>query len=184
MSPKDLEANATRLLAAARVSNNPARQQMLVSEALALIKRARSLRDGAGGDAEVADAAMELPPTDGYRLWFDGPDGESLWIALHFATRSDALWGADALAAACADCYEKFELWERSALLYSGDTKHSVFSLKTSHEVSRAGQQTVLDTEEFLRSSRLAIARSNKLLVATGQLRRHVSEFEVARPGG
>jgi hypothetical protein len=183
MSPKDLEAHAARLLAVARLSSNAARQQMLVSEALALIKRARSLPDGAGGDTEAADAAKELPPTDGYRLWFDGPDGESLWIALHFASRSDALWGADALAAACADCYEKFELWERSALLYSGDTRHSVFSLKTSLEVSRAGQQTVLDAEEFLLNSRLAIARSNKLLVATGQLRRHMTEFEAAQPG-
>src|SRR5215468_6378745 len=104
MSPKDLQAQASRLLAAAKVSTNPSRQQMLVSEALALIKRARSLRDGVVADAQAAGLAKELPPADGYRLWFDGPNGESLWIALHFASKSDALWGADALAAACSNC--------------------------------------------------------------------------------
>ena len=157
MSPEGLETQASSLLAAAKLTTSPARRQMLVSMALELTKRAKQLRI-AEPEAGAANDGPLL--TEGYRLLLDGFTDESLWINLSLITRPAALWATDVLAAACADCYQTFELWEQMTLIYRGETKRSVFSLQPAVEVDLASQQVVLDVEEHLRASRLAIARS------------------------
>jgi hypothetical protein len=175
MSPEGLEAQASGLLAAAKLTTSPARRQMLVSMALELTKRATQLR---AGEPE-ADAANEGPLfTEGYRLWLDGSSDESLWINLSSISKPAALWATDAVAAACADCYHTFELWEQMKLIYMGETKRSVFSLKPAAEVDLASQQIVLDIEKDLCASQLAVARSKKLLALTERLRQHLAKLQ------
>jgi len=176
ISPAEMEKRASLLLEAAKMASHPARRQKLVSEALELQKDARRLRSGAGenGGRRGGDARQEVSSVSSYKLWLYGYDDEAIWIAFNFANRAEAVWATDALASACAESYEAFELWEQSSLLYSGKTTSSIFSLKTAIEVTRVSQQSVLDTEVFLRDSRLAIARSSKLLAATGRLQEHI----------
>jgi hypothetical protein len=148
---------------------------MLVSLALELTRRAKQLRTG----EPEAGAANEGPPVpEGYRLWLDGSTDESLWINLSSISRPAALWATDMLAAACADCYQTFELWEQMKLIYMGETKRSVFSLKPAIEADLATQQIVLDIEERLRASQLTIARSKRLLALTEHSRKHLATLQ------
>jgi hypothetical protein len=148
---------------------------MLVSMALELTKRAQQLRIS----EPDAEATNEGPlATEGYRLWLDSLNDGSLWINLGSISRPAALWATDTLAATCADCYQTFELWEQMKLIYRGETRRSVFSLQPAVEVDPAAQQVVVDVEEYLGASRLAIARGEKLLPLTQRLRQHLAALQ------
>ena len=166
MTAKKLEDEAWRLIEAAKFAAEPSRRRMLIQDAFELIKKARALRDR---DPELADSVDDAP--GGYRLWFCRFDGATLWIDLRVENRPDALWATDALAAACSEQYEDFELWQGSRYLFGGETRHSRFSLNTGIEVTLASQQSVLETEEALLRSHQTLARSAKLLRATQLLR-------------
>src|SRR5215469_5528450 len=166
MTAKKLEDEAWRLIEAAKFAVEPSRRRMLIQDAFELIKKARALRDRNPGLADGVDDAPE-----GYRLWFSRFDGATLWIDLRVENRPDALWATDALAAACSEQYEDFELWQGSRYLFGGETRHSRFSMNTGIEVTLASQQSVLETEEALLRSHQTLARSAKLLRATQLLR-------------
>ena len=166
MTAKKLEDEAWRLIEAAKFAADPGRRRMLIQDAFELIKKARALRDRDPGLADGLDDAPE-----GYRLWFSRFDGATLWIDLRVESRPDALWATDALAAACSEQYEDFELWQGSRYLFGGETRHSRFSLNTGIEVTLASQQSVLETEEALLKSHQGLARSATLLRATQLLR-------------
>lgn len=171
MLAKKLEDEAWRLIEAARFAESARRRQLLIDEAFELIKRAKELRE-----REPAETESPTPAHQGYRLWFSREDGATLWIDLRIPNRADALWAADALAAACAEQYEEFELWQGPVYLFGAPTRYSYFSLQTAIGVTRESQQSVLDTEEALLESHQSLARSRKLLAVTAQLRERLAD--------
>ena len=46
-----------------------------------------------------------------YRVWLEADDG-SMSMPLKIECMGDAFWAAEALAAACAERYTSFELWQ------------------------------------------------------------------------
>jgi hypothetical protein len=103
--------------------------------------------------------------------WKDNGDGTTLWIYLAVESRADAVWAARALAKACSDHYEDFDLWDGSSHIAGSETKRLAHLVDTAEEVTIASQQSVLDAEDALLRSELVIARSRKLLEATEELR-------------
>jgi hypothetical protein len=176
MMAKKLEDEAWRLIEAARFADGAGRRRLLIDEAFDLIKRAKELRE-----LDAAEAESLAPALEGYKLWFTRGDGATLWIDLNISSRADALWAADALAAACAEQYEEFELWQGPVYLFGASTRYSQFSLQTAVEVSRQSQQSVLETEEALLESHNSLARSRKLLAATAQLRQQLADPHAPR---
>jgi hypothetical protein len=174
MTPKDLEDEAWSIIETARMSVDSARRQLLIDEAYELLKKARLLRDL--DPAFVKQARQEA---EDYRLWLTHIEGATLWIDLKVKSRPDAFWAAEALAAACAEQFDGYELWHGSRFLLGGETGHCRFSLKTGFEVSLASQLTVLETEAILKECHRVLARSRKLLAATEALRRQLATTPV-----
>jgi hypothetical protein len=148
-----------QLIDAVKGTTNLKRRRLLIDEAYELLRRARQMQH----DNDEAE--------EPYRLWLSSITGKTLWIDLKTETRADALWAADGLAAVCADEYDEFELWHGSTVLLNAETKDSCFSLKTGFEVSLTSQQSVLETEDALLRSHIALAHSRKLLDASAELR-------------
>lgn len=167
MTARHLEEEAWALIVAARATADPRRRRLLIADAYELIKAARELRDRVPSSTE--------PPREGYRLLFTRTDGATLWIDLKGMSRADALWAADALASACTEEFEAFELWQGTRLLFGAETRFSYFSLKTGIEVTLASQRAVMETEEALLQSHRALSRSRKLLAVTQELRQSLA---------
>jgi hypothetical protein len=165
MSGRELN-EAWQLIDVAKGTANLTRRRLLIKEAYELLQRAKQLQD----EDEPAEEE-QFPGLELYRIWLSRNRGEALWIFLQVENRADAFWAADSIAAVCADEYEEFELWHGSTFLFSGETKHSCFSLQTGFDVCLASQLSVLETEDALLSSRRALVRSRKLLAAAGELR-------------
>ena len=105
-------------------------------------------------------------------------DGRTLWVYLHAESRADAMWAANALRGACSDYFEDFDLWDAPNHLLSADTKLSFFFSDSAEEVATASQQSLLDTEETLMRSEVAVAHSRTLLEATAALRNRLAHHE------
>jgi hypothetical protein len=163
MTTKQLEDEAWSLIVAARATIHLKRRRFLIAEAYELIKAARAVKEGEPSATE--------PPQGTYRLLFSRADRAILWIDLNSMSRADALWAADALASACVEEFEAFELWQGTRLLFGDETRLSRFSLETGIEVTLASQRSVLETEETLLRTHRALSRSRKLLARTRELR-------------
>ena len=166
MTAKELERKAWRLIYEARVTSDRNRRRLLMQEAFDLVKRVGSLRKLETGESDVA------PFAEGYQLRLSNGEGGTLWIDLDVESRVEAAWAAYALAAACAEEYEDFDLWDGSTQL-SGREILSVFA-DNPEGVSAAAQQAVLDREEVLLQSHAKLARSRTLLEETALLRRQL----------
>jgi len=105
-------------------------------------------------------------------------DGRTLWVYLHAESRADAMWAANALRGACSDYFEDFDLWDAPNHLLSADTKLSFFFSDSAEEVAAASQQSLLDVEETLLHSQVAVAHSRKLLEATAALQNRLARHE------
>jgi hypothetical protein len=105
-------------------------------------------------------------------------DGITLWVYLQAESRADAMWTAYALGSACSDYFEDFDLWDGTNHLLSAETKLSSFFSDSAEEVAAASQQSLLETEETLLHSEVAVARSRKLLEATAALRDRLTRRE------
>jgi hypothetical protein len=165
MSIDELHNKAWRLISAAKVASRPERRRMLMSEAFDLIREAKAI-------AVLAQSENKAAPRHPYRVWFSRPDGATLWVELEIESRADALWAADALAAACSEEYQEFGLWHGPTCLFTADTRYSHFSPQSAVEVTLASQRAVLEAEELLQSSNTVLARSRKLLEATADMRK------------
>ena len=106
-------------------------------------------------------------------------DGVTLWVYLQAESRADAMWAAYALGHACSDCFDDFDLWDSTNHLLSTDTKFSSFFSDSAEEVAAASQQCLLDVEETLLHSKVAVARSRRLLDATAALRDRLARHEI-----
>ena len=148
-----------QLIDAAKSTTDPKQRRLLIDEAYELMRRVRQMRHG---DASAEEKLSPKQEPD--RLRLSSITGKTLWIDLKTKTRADALWAADGLAAVCADEYDEFELWQGPTVLLNTATKDSRFSLKIGFEVSLTSQQSVLETEDALLRSHIALARSRKLL--------------------
>ena len=177
MSSKEIYERICSLIGAARLSVGVERRQSCIAEAIDLIKQARSL-------GEKEEAASEGPPEAmPFRVWLGRSDGATVSIELPIDNRGDAFWAAEALAAACMDEFEQYGLWQGANCLYSAQTRHSRFSVETASEVNALSQQSVLEAEELLCRSLVAIGHSRRLLDITARMRRWVA-FEVHRLPG
>jgi hypothetical protein len=165
----ELETKAWRLIAKAKTAVNKTRRKILMQEAFDLLSRASALRqtdldnEQIGGGFSIGD--------DAYRMRLSNGDGTTLWIYLRAEGRVDAMWAAYALGRACSECFEDFDLWDGLTHLLSADTKFTSFFSDSAEEVAAASQHSLLETEETLLRSEIAVGRSRKLLEATAALR-------------
>jgi hypothetical protein len=137
---------------------------MLMQEAFDLFTRVSALRQGVNGGSSTGER--------GYRMRLSNGDGTTLWVYLRAESRADAKWAANALASACSDCFEDYDLWDSKNHLLSAETKLPSYLFSDSaEEVAIASQHSLLDREETLLRSEVALARSRKLLEATAALR-------------
>jgi len=169
----ELESRAWGLIDLAKAAISRARRKLLMQEAFDLLVRATTLRQlDLDEEASTGTLAHEQ---QGYRMRLCEQDGVALWVYLQAENRADALWAAWALAEACADCFEEFDLWDGARHLLRSETMTSTFLSDSAEEVSAASQQSLLVTEEALLNSQVAVARSRRLLAATAALRRRLN---------
>ena len=147
-----------------------------MQEAFDLLTRASALRQ-IELDNEEIDGGFSIGE-EGYRMRLSNWDGATLWVYLQAESRADAMWAAYALGHACSDCFEDFDLWDGTNHLLSTETKFTSFFSDSAEEVAAASQQSLLDVEETLLHSRVAVARSRKLLEATAALRDRLAHHE------
>jgi len=150
----------------AKSTMNPYRRGTIMDDALALIREARRLRQKEPAKADDGGA-------QNYRVWFHGPLGY-LYFDLPMTRRSDALWAAEALAAALSDDYDRYALWNGQTQLFNGPTLHAAFSCRTAVAVSQASQKIVLDAEELALANHEILSESQRLLDITARMRRIV----------
>ena len=173
MTVTELERKAWWLIALAKITSNKSRRKELMQEAFDLATRASTLRqlefynEELNGRSSIGD--------QGYGMRLSNSDGRTLWVYLHAESRADALWAANALGGACSDYFEDFDLWDATNHLLSAETKLSPFFSDSAEEVAAASQQSLLDTEETLMRSEVAVAHSRKLLEATAALRNRLA---------
>ncbi|HKF63463.1 MAG TPA: hypothetical protein VKB42_18985 [Dongiaceae bacterium] len=148
---------------------NKTRRKVLMQEAFDLLSRASALRR-VDADNDEIDRGFSIEE-ECYRMRLSNGDGTTLWVYLQAESRADAIWAAYVLGRACSDCFEDFDLWDGLHHLLSADTKFTSFFSDSAEEVAAASQQFLLDTEETLLRSEIAVARSRKLLEATAALR-------------
>ena len=176
MTAKELESKAWRVIAMAKVAVNKTRRKVLMQEAHDLLKRAGALRQ-----VEMQDEEMNGGFSTGeqaYRMRLSNDDGTTLWVYLQAESRPDAIWAASALARACSDHYEDFDLWDGSAHVTGAQTKEPSFLSDTAEEVAAASQQSLLETEEAILRSEISLAASRQLLDATAALRTRLTRHE------
>jgi hypothetical protein len=167
--PRELERKAWRLITLAKTAVNKTRRKVLMQEAFDLLTRASWLRQ-VDLDNEEVNGGFSIGE-QAYRMRLSSEDGTTLWVYLRTDSRADAMWAAYALGHACSDYFEDFDLWDGTNHLLSADTKFSSFFSDSAEEVAAVSQQSLLDTEETLLHSKVAVARSRRLLEATEALR-------------
>ena len=167
ITARELERNAWRSIYTARAASDRNRRRLLMQEAFDLVKRAGILRQLESGETHIA------PFAEGYQLRLSNGEGGTLWINLDVESRVEAAWAASALATACAEEYEDFNLWDGSTQL-PGREILSIFA-DSSEGVAAGTQQAVLDLEEMLLRTHEKLARSRTLLKATALLRRQLT---------
>jgi hypothetical protein len=170
MTAKELESKAWRLIYQARVTSDRNRRRLLMQEAFDLVKRVGALRHLEAGENDIA------PFAEGYQLRLSNGEGSTLWIDLDVESRVEAAWAAYALATACAEEYEDFDLWDGATQL-PGREILSIFA-DSAEGVSTATQQAVLDQEERLLRSHAKLAGSRTLLEQTALLRKQLTSRE------
>ena len=166
ITARELERNAWRSIYTARAASDRNRRRLLMQEAFDLVKRAGTLRQLETGETDIA------PFAEGYQLRLSNGEGGTLWIDLDVESRVEAAWAASALATACAEEFEDFDLWDGSTQL-PGREILSIFA-DSSEGVAAGTQQAVLDREEVLLQSHAKLARSRTLLEETALLRRQL----------
>jgi hypothetical protein len=163
-----LEDQAWQLIEIVKRSPGMARGLVLMRQAFVLLKQAQKLRETAKADADTE------PVEKHYRLWLETDDG-SMSISLNIEGIADAFWAAEALAAACAEHYTRFELWRGCRIIYGGATRNSSFPLNPSLAIAHATQTAVLEREELLEASHVAVGRSKRMLAMTERLRQKLA---------
>jgi hypothetical protein len=176
MTVKELESKAWQLIGMAKVATNKTRRKVLMQEAYNLLARASALRQ-LDLDSEQLNGHSAIGE-QGYRMRLSNWEGATVWVYLHAESRADVMWAANALAGACSDYFEEFDLWDGTNHLLSADTKLSLFFSDSGEEVAAASQQSLLDTEETLMRSEVAVAHSRTLLEATAALRNRLAHHE------
>jgi hypothetical protein len=176
MTVRELESKAWRLIGMAKVAVNKSRRKVLMQEAFDLASRASALRQLDHPDGEESNGGSPNEE-DGYRMRLSNDDGTTLWIYLQSESRADAMWAANALAGACSDCFEDFDLWDGPNHVLTVNTEASYFFSFSdrAEEIAAASQQSLLDTEEAILHSEAAVAHSRKLLEATTALRNRLT---------
>jgi len=177
MTAKELESKAWRLIGSAKIAGDKARRKVLMQEAFDLLTRASALRQLDLDSEEELNGGTSIEER-GYRMRLSNWDGATLWVYLKAESRADAMWVAHALAGACSGYFEDFDLWDGMNHLLNADTKLSNFFSNSAVEVSTASQQSLLDTEEALLHSKVAVARSHRLLEATVALQNRLARHE------
>jgi hypothetical protein len=170
--PQKLEDRAWQLIEVAKRSTGAGRRQALMKQAFEFLSQAQKLHEHANADSHIE------PVAEHYRLWLEAHDG-SMSISLNIECMADAFWAAEALAAACAEHYTSFELWRSWRLIYGGATRNCSFTLNPSLAISRATQATVLEKEELLEASRVAVGRSKRMLAITEHLRQKLAQTDL-----
>ena len=176
MTAKELESKAWRVIGMAKVAVNKTRRKVLMQEAFDLLTRASTLRKLESNNEEM-NGGFSIGE-QAYRMRLSDSDGTTLWVYLRAESRADAMWAAYALGHACSDYFEDFDLWDGTNHLLSADAKLSSFFSDSAEEVAAASQQSLLDIEETLLHSEVAVARSRKLLEATAALRDRLARHE------
>jgi hypothetical protein len=177
MTRKELESEEWRLIAMAKIDGDKARRKALMQEAYDLLTRATAMRQLDSDSEEELNGGSSIEQ-QGYRMRLSNWDGATLWVYLKVESRADAMWVAHALAGACSGYFEDYDLWDGTNRLLSADTQLSNFVSDSALEVSIASQQSLLDTEEALLHSKVAVARSRRLLEATSALRNRLARHE------
>jgi len=160
---EELQCKAGRVIQAARVTHNANRRRVLMREAFDLARRASALQ------GMTERGKRTLPFAEGYQLRLSNGGGGSLWIDLNVENRAEAIWAAYALATACAEQYQAYELWDGSDRLLVDQEIVSIWP-DTAEEVCAATQQAVVECEEVLLRSHATLAFSRKLLKETETL--------------
>ena len=164
MTAERLQSKAWQVIQAARITRNPGRRRLLMREAFDLARRASVLRHGA-----IEQRNGTVPFTEGYQLRLRNGEGGSLWIDQNVEHRAEAIWAAYALATACTEQYQAYELWDGPDRLLAEREIASIWP-DTAEEVSAATQQTVVECEELLLRSHATLAFSRVLLRKTQSL--------------
>ena len=170
MNSDEIYAEALKLFARAKATLDPLQQHVLRDDAHKLITEAKELRR-----KEPARTGKAEPR---YRVWFVGERG-FLYFDLPTLPRVDALWAAEALAAALSEEFDSYTLWDRQTQVLHGMTGQAVLTGDTAVAVSAASQRIVLEAEELAVEHSKVLARSRRLLEATAAMRRIASETGV-----
>jgi hypothetical protein len=169
MTAKELESKASRVIGMAKIAVNKTRRKVLIGEAFDLLARASALRKSESDHEEINGGFST--GEQGYGMRLSNWDGATFWVYLKAESRADAMWAAHVLWRACSDHFDDFDLWDGTTHLLGADTKLSSFLSDSVEEVAAASQQSLLETEDTLLHSEVAVARSRKLLEATAALR-------------
>ena len=157
---EEMEQMAWRLMECAKALPDRDRRRLLLREAFDLVQRAAALREA---------QAKHRPALTGYRLRLGDGDGAALWIDLQIEGRIDAIWAAYALAIACSEEYDEFELWCGVDRIASA--RFPWILPETAGELAEATERELLKWAEFLRQSHGRLAHSPKLLHEIALLR-------------
>ena len=156
---EEMEQMAWRLMECAKAISDRDRRRLLLREAFELVQRAAALRKAQAG---------QRPALTGYRLRLGDGDGAALWIDLHIEGRIDAIWAAHALAIACSEEYDEFDLWCGVDRIAGASIPWSLPD--TVAEIAEATEREVLERAELLQQSHGRLAHSPKLALLRSRL--------------
>lgn len=163
MTREEMESTAWRLLECAKAAIDKERRRVLMQEAFELVRRAGLIREPASWQTQ------HRPPSAGYQLRLSNGLGATLWIDLRAQGRIDAIWAAYALAIACSDEYDEFDLWCGVDRVAGASMPWSL--PKSVDQIAEATQREVLEREELLQQSHPRLAHSRKLAEEAALLR-------------
>ena len=167
-----MESTARRLMECANAALDKGRRRLLLRQAFELVQRAVLVRE-----AETWQAGQP-PALADYRLRLGDGDGASLWIDLHIEGRVDAIWAAYALAIACSEEYDEFDLWCGNDRIAGASIPWTL--PETAGQIAEATERLVLERQDLLQQSHARLAHSSKLLheiaLLRSRLARHHAE--------
>lgn len=168
-TPEEMEQTASCLMECANAVPDRDRRRLLLREAFELVQRAAALREAQAG---------QRPARIGYQLRLRNGHGASLWIDLHVEGRIDAIWAAYALAIACSEEYDEFDLWCGADRIVGASIPWSLPD--TVGGIAEATEREVLEREELLQQSHARLAHSRKLLHEIAFLRGRLARRSAA----
>jgi hypothetical protein len=167
---EEIESMAWGLIDGAKSAPDRVRRRLLLRHAFELGQRAALARE-----AEMWESAHP-PALADYQLCLGDADGATLWIDLHIEGRVDAIWAAYALAIACSEEYDEFNLWSGKDRIAGASIPWTL--PETAGQIAEATERLVLERLELLQQSHARLAHSRKLADEIALLRSRLARHD------